>query len=296
VTTNPIQSTGDGYALALLAGSSLMDMEQVQFYPVSIIHPQNAAGFCLSCYPVSKLFNVNQERFMAKYNAENLENVTRDQLSYAIANEICEGRGTPNGGVWLDARDQWDYIQKWFHHEADFCLKMGIDLRSDLPEIAPAAHFSMGGAVTAPNGMSEIGQLYMVGETAGGLHGANRLGNNALPECIVFGARSGKLAAEFAIHTREYNDVSWTELQGVIVKYQKAILSSGKYRPYKFKEQIRRLMTENSGVLRSGRGLEKAEKELSNMLNTLSELSVAKPNYSLSKDVLDFFEVEKPSV
>jgi fumarate reductase (CoM/CoB) subunit A len=197
MTSNPDQSTGDGYILGFEAGAELTDMEMFQFYPVSMVYPKFLRGLNIN-FP-GRLLNTRMERFMEKVDPVNLEHVTRDKLSQAIYREIKKGLHTPHGGVYLEASNfDPELYQKRFPTEYRYCLEAGIDLKKDRVEVAPAAHFMMGGIKIGPDCRTEIRGLFAAGEVTGGLHGANRLANNALMEIFVFGKIAGDNAGAFA--------------------------------------------------------------------------------------------------
>ncbi|GEL78012.1 FAD-dependent oxidoreductase [Tenuibacillus multivorans] len=288
-TSNPVQSTSDGFSLGLGAGATLVDMEQVQFYPVSMVAPHSIAGFCISFYHYSKLYNNLGERFMEKYAPNTLEDATRDKLSIAIATEIAEGRGTENGGLLLDAQEEIEQVKKEFPHEHKLCRDRGVDLNTGRAEIGPAAHFMMGGVKINKEAESEVPGLFVAGETSGGLHGGNRLGNNALSECIVFGARAGlngaKLAEEADVPQVDPSVLEKTEAQF------KQILSSaeGEYRPYELKERIQSILGVHAGVLRNNDGLLKAQNKLEEVQKQFNQVKITNTAY-YSREVLDYIE------
>ncbi|MBO8162142.1 MAG: FAD-binding protein [Brevibacillus sp.] len=297
VTTNPVQSTADGFALALKANVSLIDMEQVQFYPTSLAVPHFVKGYCLSFYHLSKLYNSRKERFMQKYDPVKLENVPRDAICYAIAREIMENRGSANGGLFLDATEHVDKVKAAFPHEYRFLQKVGIDLAADQVEVAPAAHFMMGGALINSSAMSNIEQLYVIGETAGGLHGGNRLANNALPECLVFGAIAAESASRYAAAAKSYNDMDEKELIAAVHRYGSIICGNGagqqrSTRPYEFKKQLQQTMTKHASILRERNGLLKAEKHLRSLTEDFEHIAVMGFPNKLSRDIQEMFEAE----
>ncbi|MBB5173744.1 L-aspartate oxidase [Texcoconibacillus texcoconensis] len=295
ITSNPVQSTGDGFSLSLQAGAQLIDMEQIQFYPVSMIAPQSIAGLCISFYHFSKLYNRDGERFMKRYQPDYLENTTRDQLSIAIGKEVAAGRETDHGGVWLDASEVIENVKRQFPHEYDLCKDRGIDLSKQHAEVGPAAHFMMGGVKINSNASSSIPRLFIAGETSGGLHGANRLGNNALSECLVFGARAGIEAArileeETPVDHQSFADyeLGWAKRLLTYI-HQPHSSKSIKRRPYVIKEKIQSVLGNYVGVIRTKDGLCKAQQDLKEIQEQLFETRVANPD-AYSRDILDFIE------
>jgi succinate dehydrogenase / fumarate reductase, flavoprotein subunit len=198
------ENTGDGMYLALRAGCRLADMELVQFHPTGMVAPEEAAGTLVTEAvrgEGGQLKNALGERFMARYDPERMELSTRDRVALANYTEIAEGRGGPNGGVFLDishiGKDR--ILERLPRMYRQFLELQMLDISSQPMEVAPTAHYSMGGVVVDPEThATEVVGLYAVGEVAAGLHGANRLGGNSLAETVVFGHRAGAAAAEYS--------------------------------------------------------------------------------------------------
>jgi fumarate reductase (CoM/CoB) subunit A len=201
VTSNTSDVTGDGYALALRAGAALRDMEFIQFYPWRCIVP--FAGTRMPIQPSTfvlgaRLYNRAGVRFMDDYDPVKREATTRDLAARAIYQQIA-AKLDVKGGVRLDVsgltEEQWlrsnPKPARWF-------LERDLDFRRQEMILSPEAHFVMGGVVVDEWGASRVPGLFVAGETAGGLHGANRLDSNAIPETQVFGARAGQAAARRA--------------------------------------------------------------------------------------------------
>ncbi len=201
VTSNPVDVTGGGYALAAEAGAVLRDMEFIQFYPWRLIRP-----FGSSRVPVqpstfvagAKLYNARGERFMEAYDPVKKEAAPRDISARGIFDQIRAGKAV-DGGVVLDVSDVPDDV---FRHENKKVVERldphGVDYRAIPLIIAPEAHFVMGGVLVEETSAASLPGLYACGETAGGVHGGNRLNSNAVPETQVFGHRAGQAAARRA--------------------------------------------------------------------------------------------------
>lgn len=200
-TTNPPGITGEGYILGLEAGASLIDMEFIQFMPTSLVYPPKLKGVIVTDTLRGEgavLLNTKLERFMTRYAPEKMEVATRDVVARAIYQEIIEGRGTQNQGVYIDARDiQRESMLQSFTN-AHRLIALGIDPGEKMIEVAPSAHFCCGGIVIDDTGFTGVEGLWAAGEAAGGVHGANRLGANALTENLVFGSIAGRNAAKWA--------------------------------------------------------------------------------------------------
>jgi len=195
-TTNPDVATGDGMAMAYLAGAVLCDMEFVQFHPTALAVP-TAPRFLLTEAMRGEgglLRNVHGERFMSKYH-EKAELAPRDIVTRAL---ITEMRETDSAYVCVDMTHLGsNFLRKRFPRVYETCLEYGIDMAKDLIPVSPAAHYFMGGVRTDLDGWTGIEDLYAAGEVACvGVHGANRLASNSLLEGLVFGARAARKARE----------------------------------------------------------------------------------------------------
>src|SRR5262245_24002466 len=194
--------SSDGIALAHRAGLPLRDMEMVQFHPTGLVIPgslmtgalleeglRGAGGY---------LRNGLGERFMARYDAARMERSTRDLVSRASFLEISEGRGTANGGVWIDVSHLGaEVVERNFRGMVKRCRDFGRDLARGPVEVGPTTHFMMGGIVIDSACRTEIEGLFAAGEDTGGVHGANRLGGNGVAESTVFGGIAGDTVAAF---------------------------------------------------------------------------------------------------
>ena len=230
VTSNSWECTGDGHALALRSGATLLNMEFVQFHPTGMVWPLSVRGLLVTESVRGDggvLLNSEHRRFMFDYipeffkaeTADNIEEadrwyedkrnnrrppelLPRDEVARAINSEIKAGRGSPHGGVFLDiaSRRSPDFIKKrlpsmyqQFRELAD------VDITKEAMEIGPTCHYVMGGVeVDADSQATIVPGLFAAGEVAGGMHGANRLGGNSLSDLLVFGKRAGEYAAEYA--------------------------------------------------------------------------------------------------
>ncbi len=202
LTTNPKDIVGDGYILAYNAGLALIDMEFVQSR-ACIINPKALRGTPPPGDGLvsvgGRFYNALCERYMKKYDPVNAERVTRDLVGIRTFMEIKAGRGTPLGGVYNDLSNVPEEEIRAFTKFLDACQSEGIDPYWQPLEWAPGAHHFMGGVKINEKCETNIQGLYACGEVAGGVHGANRIAANALTDVLVFGARAGKFAAEYAL-------------------------------------------------------------------------------------------------
>ena len=180
-------------------------MEMVQFHPSGMLMPEEFEGTLVTEAvrgEGGKLINNKGERFMSKYDEHRMELSSRDKVAIANYTEIIEGRGTPNGGVFLDIthKSKEFIIDKLPTIYKQFLETQNLDISKYPMEVAPTAHYSMGGILVDPYDLStSVEGLFAAGEVAGGLHGANRLGGNSLAEIIIFGKRAGIASANYSM-------------------------------------------------------------------------------------------------
>lgn len=288
-TDNSIDMTGDGFLLALQAGAAVRDMEFVQFYPLGFVDPPSMkgilAGTCFYCH----LLNSRHERLMERYDAGRLELSTRDRVSRAIVQEIRQGRGTPNGGVYMDLTWQEPgFIERMMPALYATYRSIGKDPQKDLFEVAPTAHFFMGGIDVDLTWSSRVPGLYAAGEVAGGMHGANRLSQNALAEVLVSGHVAGENAARFAgSHKPIRTSPAVTdELAAQLVSLR---TKTGEITQGALRERLRRIMWTQVGVIRDEQSLLGALAEVEH----LSGLSLAADDSAefCNRSLLEAFEV-----
>ncbi len=272
------ENYGEGMALALQAGCRVMDMELVQFHPTGMIWPEEAAGTLVTEAvrgEGGRLFNADGERFMERYDPVRLELSTRDRVALANYTEIMEGRGGPNGGVFLDVshRGKEEILTKLPRMYRQFIEYQMLDISKHPMEVAPTAHYSMGGIVVSPEThATEVAGLYAAGECTAGLHGANRLGGNSLAETLIFGRRAGEAAvafsreAEVSIRSRRAIQEANDELASLI--------GPGDELARPLQRSLRNVMWERCGVVRDEAGLNEG-------LDRLSELTEAAANVDI---------------
>ncbi len=197
---------GDAYALALRAGAELIDMEFPQFFPIGHLAPRLVGMDPIMWDPFryklgGRLLNGAFEEFIDRYGGSDFGKYTamRDLTSYAIVKEVEAGRASPNGGVYLSFEHiPEDRLRQAFGPVIDRLAKNGIDLTKRAVEVAPIAHYHMGGLRVDETMATRIDGLFAGGEAVGGANGANRLSGNAIPEAFVFGERAGRAAAAAA--------------------------------------------------------------------------------------------------
>ena len=253
------ENTGDGMYLALRAGCRLQDMELVQFHPTGMVAPEEAAGTLVTEAvrgEGGQLSTALGERFMARYDPERMELSARDRVALANYTEIAQGRGGPNGGVFLDithlGKDK--ILERLPRMYRQFLEYQMLDISQQPMEVAPTAHYSMGGVVVDPDThATDVAGLYAAGEVTAGLHGANRLGGNSLAETVVFGRRAGEAAAgwsasrDLQLRSRQVVAAADEELSGLV--------RHGRQFARPLQRALRDAMWETCGVVRDQAGL-----------------------------------------
>jgi len=248
---------GDGYALALRSGASLVDMEFVQFFPIGHLAPRLIGMDPIMWDPFryklgGRLLNNRMEEFTQHYGvAEDGKYViTRDVGSYAILKEVEAGRGSPHGGVYLSFQHcPESALRESFGPVIDRLAANGIDLTKMPVEVAPIAHYHMGGIVADAQMQTDLPGLFAAGEAVGGANGANRLSGNAITEALVFGRRAGRGAADHVRRSRASPDHADNASKTIAL-----IAADAPTRDFNTAEMLQTLqktMQDNVGALRS---------------------------------------------
>ena len=302
VTSNSWEYTGDGHALAHLAGADLIDMEFVQFHPTGMVWPPSVKGTLVTEGVRGEggiLVNSEGKRFMFDYIPEVFaaetakseeeadawlrgeegamrppELLTRDVVARAIMTEVKEGRGSPHGGAFLDiaSRREADYIKRklpsMYHQFKELAT---LDITEEAMEVGPTTHYMMGGIkVEAGTASSTIPGLYAAGEAAAGMHGANRLGGNSLSDLLVFGKIAGQNSSTFA-QTNNHVSPHGEEIKKSIENALKPF-EQGTENPYQMHEELQEIMETYVGIVRTGDYLEEGIKKLENLEKRLPNL------------------------
>jgi succinate dehydrogenase / fumarate reductase flavoprotein subunit len=290
------ENTGDAMRLASEAGCRLRDMEFVQFHPSGMVFPEESAGTLVTEAVRGEggiLRNAAGERFMERYDPERLELSSRDRVALAIYTEIAEGRGTEHGGVLLDVShlDRKLVLRRLPRMYRQFVDLAMVDITSAPMEVAPTAHYSMGGVwIDGETHATDVEGLYAVGECATGMHGANRLGGNSLSECVVFGRIVGAEAA------------GWSAKLDTQVRDRAAIAAArddvdellarrGEEFARPLQRAVRDLMSECCGVVRSEVGLRDGLARLDEVAARTRDMEV-RPDIAGFDDLAHAFDLE----
>ena len=275
VTSNTFQKNGDGFAIAYRAGANLVDMEQIQFHPTGMVQPESKKGVLVTEAVRAEggmLFNKDGERFMSKYAPDKMELATRDVVARSIYKEISEGRGTENGGVYLDISHVDDnYIDENLETMVLQFINVGVNIKNEAIEVAPTAHHFMGGLKIDENTSTSLKNLFGAGEVCGGVHGANRLGGNALADTQVFGKIAGESAAKVCENTEIKTNMDEVEKEAERIE---KLIKKGSIKPSEFKNNIKDLMWQKVAIVRDEENLREALKILMDMKKDLDKLDV----------------------
>lgn len=268
----------DGLAMAHRIGMPLRDMEMVQFHPTGLLAGpdtrmtgtvleeglRGAGGY---------LLNKNGDRFMLEHD-EAGERATRDVVSRGIYAEMQSDRVTENGGVYLSMNHLGaDFVARKFNGMVKRCADCGFDLAGDKVEVVPTAHYLMGGLVCDSHTRTELPGLYVAGEDAGGIHGANRLGGNGVANSTVYGGISGDVMAEDTKSHCHLNDVDEDFVDNEIQRATHPLnIAEGNI--YSVASRLSDVMWEYAGVIRSEEGLRKGREMVSELKSELLGIGV----------------------
>ena len=322
VTSNSWEYTGDGHALALRAGATLLNMEFVQLHPTGMVWPPSVAGLLVTESVRGDggvLRNSEGKRFMFGYvpdvfraqyaeteeeadrwyddpdhNRRPPELLPRDEVARSINSEVKAGRGSPHGGVFLDiaSRRPAEYILKRLpsmYHQ--FKELADVDITREPMEIGPTCHYVMGGVEVDPDtGAASVPGLFAVGEVSGGMHGSNRLGGNSLSDLLVFGRRAGLGAAEYVSALSSRPAVTEAALsEAAAVAVQPLERAEGE-NPYAIHGELQVIMNDLVGLIRRESEMKTALVELDKLRARAAQVSAAggrayNPGWHLALDL-----------
>jgi succinate dehydrogenase / fumarate reductase flavoprotein subunit len=330
VTSNSWEYTGDGHALALRTGASLINMEFVQFHPTGMVWPPSVRGILVTESVRGDggvLRNSEGKRFMFDYipdffrsetadseaeadawyddktNRRPPELMPRDEVARAINSEIKAGRGSPHGGVFLDiaSRRSAEFIKRRLpsmYHQ--FKELADVDITAGAMEIGPTCHYVMGGVeVEADTGASLVSGLYAAGEVAGGMHGSNRLGGNSLSDLLVFGRRAGLNAAYYTGRLGgDRPAVSDIEVTEAADEALAPFSDEGGENPYTIQQDLQDVMQRLVGIIRTEDELWESLKQIEQLKERAKHLTVEgnrqyNPGWHLALDLTNMLRVSE---
>lgn len=333
VTSNSWEYTGDGHALALRAGASLINMEFVQFHPTGMVWPPSVKGILVTegvRGDGGVLKNSDGKRFMFDYipsvfkgqYAESEQEadqwlkdndsarrtpdlLPRDEVARAINSEVKAGRGSPHGGVFLDIASRLTpaeinrRLPSMYHQFKELA---GVDITKEPMEVGPTCHYVMGGVeVDADTGAATVPGLFAAGECSGGMHGSNRLGGNSLSDLLVFGRRAGLGAADYvrALSSRP------TVAEGALGAAAKRALSPFEApangtpeNPYTLQLELQQSMNDLVGIIRNADEVAEALARLDKLRERFKNLHVEgqrryNPGWNLAIDLRNMLLVSE---
>jgi succinate dehydrogenase flavoprotein subunit len=309
VTSNSWEYTGDGHALALAAGATLLNMEFVQFHPTGMVWPPSVKGILVTESVRGDrgiLSNSDGKRFMFDYipdvfkdkyatteeegdrwyddpdhNKRPPELLPRDEVARAINSEVKAGRGSPHGGVFLTVVGRMpggaaEIVRRLpsMHHQ--FKELADVDITTEPMEVGPTCHYVMGGVeVDADTGAAIVPGLFAVGECSGGMHGSNRLGGNSLTDLLVFGRRAGLGASEYVDSLSERPAVPDLEVEVAAAEALAPLEREVGENPYTVHAELQTTMNNLVGIIRKEGELAQALESLEKLRQRVTDVSVA---------------------
>jgi succinate dehydrogenase / fumarate reductase, flavoprotein subunit len=306
VSSNSWEYTGDGHALALLAGAPLLNMEFVQFHPTHMVWPPSVAGLLVTesvrgdggvlrnSEGKRYMFGYVPDVFRAQYaeteeeadrwytdpdnNRRPPELLPRDEVARANNAEVKAGRGSPHGGVFLDiasrlpAEEILRRLPSMYHQFKELA---DVDITKEPMEVGPAQHYVMGGVEVDPDSAEVPGVpgLFAAGEVSGGMHGSNRLGGNSLSDLLVFGRRAGKGAADYLDGVTARPQVPDAQLEAARAEALVPLERDGGENPYTVHHEIQQTMSDLVGIIRRESEIKTAIAELDKLRERAEKVS-----------------------
>ena len=310
VTSNSWEYTGDGHALALRAGASLINMEFVQFHPTGMVWPPSVKGILVTegvRGDGGVLKNSQGKRFMFDYippvfkgqYAESEQEadqwlkdndsarrtpdlLPRDEVARAINSEVKAGRGSPHGGVFLDIASRLTpeeikrRLPSMYHQ---FMELAGVDITKEPMEVGPTCHYVMGGIeVDADTGAATVAGLFAAGECSGGMHGSNRLGGNSLSDLLVFGRRAGLGAADYVRALSSRPTIAEEALDAAakraLAPFEGPTDGAAAENPYTLQLELQQSMNDLVGIIRNADEISQALERLGKLRERFKNLAV----------------------
>ncbi len=306
VSSNSWEYTGDGHALALLAGATLLNMEFVQFHPTHMVWPISVAGLLVTesvrgdggvlrnSEGKRYMFNYVPDVFRAQYaeteeeadrwytdpdhNRRPPELLPRDEVARANLAEVRAGRGSPHGGVFLDIasrRTPEEILRRLPSMYHQFKELADVDITKEPMEVGPAQHYVMGGVEVDPDtGAAMVPGLFAAGEVSGGMHGSNRLGGNSLSDLLVFGRRAGTGAVEYLDSLGDARPAaSDADLAAARAEALAPLERSGGENPYTVHAEVQQTMSDLVGIIRKEEEIKQALAELEKLRTRAANVS-----------------------
>src|SRR3954451_18607474 len=330
VTSNSWEYTGDGHALALRAGATLLNMEFVQFHPTGMVWPPSVKGILVTESVRGDggvLRNSEGKRFMFEYvpdvfraqyaetedeadrwykdadnNRRPPELLPRDEVARAINSEVKAGRGTPHGGVYLDvssrlpAEEITRRLPSMLHQFKELA---DVDITAEPMGVGPTCHYVMGGVEVDPDtAQSVVPGLFAAGEVAGGMHGSNRLGGNSLSDLLVFGRRAGMGAAVYVDSLQQRPKITEADVDAAATEALAPFELEGGENPYSIHQELQQAMNDLVGIIRKEEEMEQALGRLAEFRGRIAKMTVEghrqfNPGWHLALDLRNMLTVSE---
>jgi succinate dehydrogenase / fumarate reductase, flavoprotein subunit len=307
VTSNSWEYTGDGHALALRAGATLINMEFLQFHPTGMVWPPSVKGILVTESVRGDggvLRNSEGKRFMFEYipdvfreqyatsedegdrwytdpdnNRRPPELLPRDEVARAINSEVKAGRGSPHGGVFLDIasrRSKEEILKRLPSMYHQFKELADVDITAQPMEVGPTCHYVMGGVEVDPDtAAAVVPGLFAAGEVSGGMHGSNRLGGNSLSDLLVFGRRAGMGAAQYVDSLgRSRPTLTDDDVETARAEAEAPFAGKGGENPYAIHADLQQTMNDLVGIIRTADEVETALKKLEDLKARAKKITV----------------------
>jgi succinate dehydrogenase / fumarate reductase flavoprotein subunit len=330
VTSNSWEYTGDGHALAMRAGATLINMEFIQFHPTGMVWPPSVKGILVTESVRGDggvLKNSEGKRFMFEYvpdvfraqyadteeeadrwykdadnNRRPPELLPRDEVARAINSEVKAGRGTPHGGVFLDVSTRLPAEEitrrlPSMHHQ--FKELADVDITKEPMEVGPTCHYVMGGVEVDPDTASSlVPGLFAAGEVAGGMHGSNRLGGNSLSDLLVFGRRAGMGASTYVDSLQERPKIDEADVDAAAAEALAPFELEGGENPYSIHQELQQSMNDLVGIIRKEEEMERALGRLAEFRGRIAKMTVEghrqfNPGWHLALDLRNMLTVSE---
>ncbi|MFD7155899.1 fumarate reductase/succinate dehydrogenase flavoprotein subunit [Kribbella sp. NPDC059898] len=330
VTSNSWEYTGDGHALAMRAGATLINMEFIQFHPTGMVWPPSVKGILVTESVRGDggvLTNSEGKRFMFEYipdvfkeqyatteeegdrwyedqanNRRPPELLPRDEVARAINSEVKAGRGSPHGGVFLDVSSRLPaetIIKKLpsMHHQ--FKELADVDITAEPMEVGPTCHYVMGGVEVDPDTASSVVPgLFAAGEVAGGMHGSNRLGGNSLSDLLVFGRRAGLGASTYVDSLAARPTIDEADVDAAAEEALAPFELEGGENPYTIHQELQQSMNDLVGIIRKEAEMEQALGRLAEFRGRITKMTVEghrqfNPGWHLALDLRNMLTVSE---
>lgn len=296
VTTNAASNTGDGYAMALQAGATLIDMEMVQFHPTGMADPPSSRGVLVTEKVRAHggiLRNKDGDRFMHKYYPKEMEVAKRDEVSKSIYQEVVAGNGVEGKeAVYLHV-DHWNEkdIRELIPNVHEQYRLVGVDIAKHPMKVYPSMHHMMGGVKIDEWGYSSVPGLFAAGEVGGGVHGANRLGGNSIAEGQVFGRRAAISAATYA-QNKDKESLPSDTIHAEMQRITSFLTRTDGVSPVEVEQKLKQTMWDYVGIFRDEIRMLHAQQIVDDLAQQAHHMKTRTSVLERNRDLQDCLEIQ----